>query len=1101
MDNFFLQAGAFVPSTTHDPQIIFDHQTERWFAAARGTGAGNWLHLAVSGTSDPTGQWEAVQFVGDSQGITENRDITLSVDKDAVYLATNNVGPFGNDTSVYSIPLSDLLLDNPTITNMSRFEKLNGYGSSLQVAINFEDSDGKATVVGSGGPGTVILADLTGTSGAGAVLSAPTPVYVALNVVDPLGFPVPLDQPIVSTAPLSTDPAGVDLLINHDITGSIYEWKGSIWGAMTFTTNFDAFGGQVPDDSGDFQHGVLWFEIDVNLKEVVTQDRGPNSYPIYANNSDTIEQTFFNPSVAVNEYGVLAIQYNSVTFDLEADDDNPVGLGEFINTVTVVGTVTNGINKRAVHHDDPFLIQPGIEDFNPSAGDPVPWGDSTAIRVDPVESNTFWGIAAFANTGDRWTTEIAKIKPFDLAPYIEADANNNDITFQRMPENTDLLEVIMDGMTTDILPYEVLGVVSIMGHAGADHFLLDYTSGDPITAGGLVLDGGIGTDIIETNDPIGASFLNDKYDHPTYGDSYPTRLFPYIFADRDVPVMDDFGLAAPDGIYNGLSEYIDIEELRGGPGDDTFRFQEGYMIGSALGQDGDDRFEFAGNIIGDVTGDFIPDWTGAIGESVNGGTGYNTLDFTDQQLGAGVTVLGASEFDGFDGNTNSLTFTSFHGFGGPIGGDNATDQWRSISNLRGSNLDTDVLTGMNSYTLITVDDEDSTYRADGAIMNFFHWENIFTSEFDDDFNVVANTLNPLRLNGLAGGDHYRFSSDAPGFEGTTDNIQGLIFALAGEGDNTMVVSNFSGSETDVLVLAQRISGMGEIVYNAIGGKFALTVFTSQFDDFLRIHSFDRNNTLVVRSFHGDDLYSIEDLSKASVQLYGGEGNDTYVIEQIQDIDFRNLEIFDSLDRERDRVTLAGTVLPETWVIDAQTFEDLDVAYEGIEVFGVEGRGGNDTFYVRDSIYELFLDGGDGNDIFFVGSEAPIDLGTTALIEQRLNIDGGTGTNAMYINNRSGDGTNVEIGADSILGLFPMPMSFTATGGTFKAINSQFAGIRIKGSETGDDIFNVNEFLDQNDLLIEGSGRSGSLQDRSRRSQRRRARWRRRRGHLQRLLCR
>lgn len=1075
LDDFFLQAGAFVPTETSDPQILFDHRSERWFAAANGDGEGNYLYIAVSDTSDPTGVWESSQFIGDSTGVHFNQDISLAVDADAVYLATNNTSRFGNDTSLYSIPKSDLFLDDPTITNMSRFEGLTTYGSSLQVATNFEDSDGKATVIGSGAFGVVFLADLTDTSGAGATLSDPDALYVGVNVVDDDGAPVPLDFPIQEAAPSSTDPAGRDLIINRDVTGSIYEWEGSIWGAMTVTTDFDmTLGPEVPDDSGDFQQGVLWFEIDVNEKEIVTQDRGPNAHVIFANNTDTIRQTYFNPSIAVDKYGVLSIQFNSATLDLEADEDDPVGNGAFIGSVNVVGTVTNGINKRAVHYDDPLDLQVGIEDYEPVAEE-VPWGKSTAVRVDPLETSTFWTVASFANTGDRWTSDIAKIQPIELAPYIEADANDNFIVIKPMLGNPALMEVVMDDFTTDILPFEVLGAVSIMGHAGADHFLMDYTLGDPITPGGLVLDGGFGTDTVESNNPLGAEFIIDKYDHETYGDTYPERLRFFIdpppggVGDRLFPVMDDFTLTAPDGFYNEISEVVDIEELWGGPGDDRFRFEEGHMLGSALGFGGDDRFEFAGAVIGDVTDDMVADWTGSIGESIDGGMGFNTLDFTDLQQDAGVRVLGASEFNGFDGNTVFGLPTSFHGVDGPIGGNNPTDQWRNISFLRGSEFGGDRLFGMNAETVVTIDDEASTYRADGGQMGFWHWENIFASEFDDKFHVVSNTLDPIRLNGLAGDDTYRFSSDSPGSMGTTDNIGGLVFALAGEGDNTMVVSNFGGVETEVLVLAERISGMGEIVYSAVDGTFALIIFTSRFDDLINLHSFDKDNTLIVRSYFGDDVFDIQDLSKASVKIYGGEGDDLYVIERVQDVDFRNLEIFDSPNGERDRVTLAGTVLNETWVIDNQTFADLDVAYEGIEIFGVEGRGGDDIFDIRESTFELFIDGGGGNDIFNVSSDAPFDEGTLAGIEQELHIEAGTGTNALNISNRAGAGTAAEIGIDTIVGLFPMPMFYQATGGDFAAINTQFAGVRITGSELGNDTFNVNEFLAQNDLLINALG--------------------------------
>lgn len=1077
LDEFFLNAGASVNNGTFDPQVIFDHTTNRWFAAAHGGNSGNYIYVAFSNTSDPTGVWKSRQFIGDSQGITLNEDVSLSVDQDAVYLATNNVGPLGGGTSLYSIPKSDLFLSSPTITNMSRFENLDpSYGRSIQVAVNFEDSDGKATVVGSGGDGSgvVVIADILGAGGPGATLDMPTALYTGTNIVDPLGFPVPLDLPMQEAAPSETDPAGINLNVSRELTGTIYEWRGSIYGASTITTNFNmAPFPEADDGSGDFQHGVLWFEIDVNNKAVVSQDRGDNAHVIWANNTDTSRQTFFNPSVAVNEFGVMSIQFNSATLDLEADDDDPVGAGEFISVYNVVGMFTNGVFKRAAHYDAPLAIQTGLEDYDPVGFDGT-WGNSTAVRVDPVESNTFWGVSAYANTGDRWTTNIVKMKPIELTPFLEADANDNAIVISPQAEDTSLLEVTIDGVTTDVIPFEVLGTLSIMGHDGADTFLMDYTLGDPVPVNGLVLDGGFGTDVIETNDPDGGEFIMNTFDHPDYGDNYPTRLNLFVMNDREIPVADSAILQAPDGTYNEISTLVDVEQLIGGPGDDLFRFEAGLLLGSAIGNDGDDTFQFAGEIVGDLDGDMVPDWTGAIGESVNGGAGLNTLDFSDMARNAIVEVLGVSANDGFDGRTLSTQGTTFHLLGGPIGGDNPTDQWRDISNIIGTtmtgSLPGDQFFGLNEQSAFVIDDENSSYSAGGKTMGFYQWETIFASEFDDSFDVISNTMDPLSLNGLDGDDHYRFSSDAPNFMGTTDNIGGLIFALGGAGANTLIASNYGGSATEVLVLAQRISGMGEIVYRADdGGTFDLTLFSSQFDDLVQLHSFDPLNTLEFRSFHGNDEFSIEDLSRASVKVYGGEGDDLYVIGRIQGVDFRNLEIFDSVNRETDRVTLRGTVLDEVYVIDNQTFEDLQVIYEGIEAFGVEGAGGDDVFHIREATFEIFVDGGDGNDIFNISSDADINMGTTELLEQRVHIEGGTGTNAMNISNFSGLGRIVTISTDTIVGLLPMPLTYVATGGTFSAISNRLSGIRIDGSDTGNDYFGVDSLLATTDVSVASHG--------------------------------
>ena len=129
---------------------------------------------------------------------------------------------------------------------------------------------------------------------------------------------------------------------------------------------------------------------------------------------------------------------------------------------------------------------------------------------------------------------------------------------------------------------------------------------------------------------------------------------------------------------------------------------------------------------------------------------------------------------------------------GPIGGDNPTDQWRHISYVIGSQNTEDNLIGMDSLTTVTVDDENSTYEADGSIMGFWQWENVFASESNDLFNVITNTMDPIRLWGLGGDDVYNI-----GLDQVTDNIGGLIFAHAGAGNNQLFASNRLGGASDV----------------------------------------------------------------------------------------------------------------------------------------------------------------------------------------------------------------------------------------------------------------------------------------------------------------
>ena len=100
-----------------------------------------------------------------------------------------------------------------------------------------------------------------------------------------------------------------------------------------------------------------------------------------------------------------------------------------------------------------------------------------------------------------------------------------------------------------------------------------------------------------------------------------------------------------------------------------------------------------------------------------------------------------------------------------------------------------------------------------------------------------------------------------------------------------------------------------------------------------------------------------------------------------------------------------------------TFDDTDVVFIGIESFGIEGRGGNDKFYIREANLPLLIDGGDGNDMFFVSSDAPQNLGHLDGISSDITIEGGRGVNQMMISYENGAPGVVSVFEDHITGLF------------------------------------------------------------------------------------
>ena len=999
MTDFFTDAGALLDNEPINPKVVFDRLSDRWFVAANGTNNGNWVYLAISATSDPTGAWDQVQFVGDSTATQFNDQVTLSVDADAVYMTTNNTGPFGGPTvSIYTIPKVDLLSDDVTLTDMSRFEDLDPeqFGSSIQVARNFEASDGQAIAVGTNGVEGVILTTITDAGTTTAALG--TPVEVTTDLLGEYSDVTPAQQPI--------DPVTEDELFletSSELTSGVVEVGGSVWGIKT---------AGLTESEG--VNVLNWFEIDATVGdtfgEVIQSETLPNGGE---------DQHIFNPSLSVNQFGVVAIGYNFS------------GVGTPVGFYTRVGITVNGLGDRATQLEGQFQMEPGLQ-VHRAQGDVdfvSPWGASTSVQNDPDSVNSFFSVGPWANTVDRWTTHNAIFTPQELRPVVSGDGLDNTIVLRRNAANNELLEIEFDGTVTDLMPYEVLGQVEIRALGGDDRFVLDYSNGNPIPSGGFLLDGGGGIDTIETN--------NADENFWTVGE------------DETSPVGS--------GTYNTDTEFLQVEELVGGFSVDNFLVQ-GQLLGSLDGRAGDDVFEFSG--------------TGSIGDSVIGGEGFNTVSLlnrmnaadppdTPAPLPSEFFLLGTSaSFDGFDGETPD----------GPIGGDDDTDQFQDISRLIGSQTELDTLHGLDLATILTLDGASTTYEADGRTLSLDQFDAYHTSSQDDSFFVKSNALDQLRLFGLAGDDQYHFSSDAPLNEGTTDLIGGLVFAFGGAGANTLDVSNVAGSGSDVTVLSKRISGMGEIVFDAQndGGTFALTLTGSNESDNFLLHSFIDVNTMSIHAMDGNDSFDVQDLSKAPVDVFGGAGDDLYVIESINGVKLRNLVIHDSVDDERDRVSLRGTVLDEVFEINNLTFVDTGegVAYTGIEEFGALGRAGNDTFNITEFNAPLFIDGESGDDVVNISSDAPTNNGTVDTFTHDLHIDGGTGVNQLNISNRAGAAkTTVTITNNSITGLLPVTLHYQAAG-QFSNSDGSVGGINLQGSDEID-LYNLVSLDARHSMRFEG----------------------------------
>ena len=508
-----------------------------------------------------------------------------------------------------------------------------------------------------------------------------------------------------------------------------------------------------------------------------------------------------------------------------------------------------------------------------------------------------------------------------------------------------------------------------------------------------------------------------------------------------------------------VNTFTGFEGLAGGTNDDIFNFNVGILAGDVNGNDGDDRFIFDGVVRTDG--------------SVNGGAGFNTLDLTNRIEPTEIVLFSTGLNNGFNGRTVD----------GPIGDfTQILDQFRDISFVRGSEFDIgDSITALNQFEAnftLQIEDitpfvsspdtadtfETSFLEQNGQKLYFTDFEIYAGSVVNDTFNVRSNdglVLPFVQLFGREGEDTFNFSSDSPTNDGVLADIGGVFQVDGGPGASSLIVSDEGRLGTDeFLILGERISGPVEVIY--VGEDiYDVTVIGSDGTepDTFFLQSFLPENTLNVFGMGGDDIFVIQDLSQAQVELFGGEGNDDYIIEQVNGIDDRNVTINDSVGAELDQAILAGTILDEIFIVDIDSFESDQFTFIGVEEFGFDGRGGDDEFYIRaiDQDFPVILRGGDGDDVYFVSSDAPVNLGDLAALNGNLTIEDEVGNNRIEISNESGDAIDVDIQETQITGLFDGVLNYVGV----------FSLVDITGSNGGDDRFTVTSFLVGNNLQIDG----------------------------------
>jgi hypothetical protein len=361
--------------------------------------------LAVSATSDPTGQWHGFLFQADPDNGYFADFPTLGLDSNAVYLSGDMF--FGEDSpmgpGLVSIPKADLVASSPTIANRTWFGVMDSSvrGQVLQPAICLDGSStGNVLAMGDIGSDSelhsnmVLFAVQNGASTT-ATLSPPTSIEVL-----PYSVPFNADMgiPLFSAA----QPDGTVTLQANDarLSASVYAVGGVLYAAYSTDLN-----GRI---------AIRWYRIDARTRTLLE----------FGTISDPSLDLFF-PSITANPDGVVVIAYNGS------------GSSTYISCFASAGETRNGVTSFG----DRLLLKSGVVSYHDLneilaelLGDPPVdsrWGDYSALSVDPFDSNRFWIIQAYpSDTGafdeGLWSTQITELVTTPPAPRLAITRSGSD---------------------------------------------------------------------------------------------------------------------------------------------------------------------------------------------------------------------------------------------------------------------------------------------------------------------------------------------------------------------------------------------------------------------------------------------------------------------------------------------------------------------------------------------------------------------------------------------------------------------------------------------------------------------------------------------------
>lgn len=363
--NEFWSSAGLPQASAFDPRILYDPDSQRWYAAALDF-SGAFL-LAVSNTTDPTQGWQAFDF---DFGLPLDFTV-LGVNREGIYLGALRFDLLVPEYAV--IPKSDLLATPPTVANVSFF------ASSPDVRFTqpavAPDVSGSEVILGLG-PDFLKIDSIDW-----------LPTGPVLNITDRIISIPEFPNTHGATQKDSTIPIVSNQLGIPVFSSSVVMQGDRLFGVETIAP------------TADQGHSALrWFEIGNPLTAPVVLDSGIISPP---------GLDVYYGSIAVNPLGEAVIGFSGS------------GLNDYPSAYAVAGT----LNGDDLQFGELMLLKAGVAPADQNNGR---FGDYSATTYDPTDPSHFWTIQEWISPS-YWSTQITEIifaPGIGALPVVTADRNH-----------------------------------------------------------------------------------------------------------------------------------------------------------------------------------------------------------------------------------------------------------------------------------------------------------------------------------------------------------------------------------------------------------------------------------------------------------------------------------------------------------------------------------------------------------------------------------------------------------------------------------------------------------------------------------------------------